>query len=446
MRIKQKIALFYTGITFGILFSVFCFVYIITSKNIDDSFFSVLNEKVITSAQKNFEKDELEKSAYDKVLKIYEQNKLPGEKELIFDLSNPSLRQDLDTLLSKEDIDELFEKERVDFHKAEIQGAAVFYHDNEGDFIVVSMAENVQGKQILSGLFKTLLIVLLLSEVFVYFIGIFYAEQILNPLVDILKKVNHIRANNLEMRLKERKGSDELSRLIRLLNQMIERLEITFKSQKNFISNASHELNNPLTAILGEVEITLSKERSALEYKDALDRIGTEAEKIDLLTKDLLSLAQTDLDISGESLQEIDISELLQEIKRSFDKTDYNGRIELNKSEVPVIMTGNKHLLQIALKNIQENACKYSKEKVIVTLTRDEKNVVITIQDHGIGIPEEDLPNVLQPFFRGKNAFSGKGHGIGLSLADRIISQHKGKTAIYSRLNEGTEVIVYLPC
>ena len=451
MRIRQKIALFYTGITFFILFSVFGFVYVMTYNNVNDNFFSVLREKAVTFAQmnfaqKNFKKGELNKQDYNKILKNYNRNRQPGDVEVVYNVNDSIDILKLRKILSKEKITELHKKKRIEFTKNDLLGVGIFYEDKDGDFIVITMAENKQGEQMLDNLFKTLLIVLLISEVFVYFIGFFYAAQILNPLVDILKKVNHIRAGNLEMRLIERKGNDELSRLIRMLNQMIERLDATFKSQKSFIANASHELNNPLSAILGEIEITLDRNRSEEEYKKTLERIEEEAERIKTLTQDLLNLAQTDLDISADNLHPVNLIELLHEIRTLYDKTEYENRIVVvpEQSIDFCIPTGNAHLLKIALKNILDNACKYSENntQVVVSLSKEDNQILLSIKDKGIGISEEDLSGIFQPFFRGKNTFSRKGHGIGLPLADKIISHHRGKIQLTSRLNEGTEVTV----
>ena len=446
MRIRQKIALFYTGITFFILLSVFSFVYIISYNNVQNNFFSVLYEKAMTVAQMNFKKGELTKQDYNKILKNYNRNRHPEDIDMVYNANDSIANLKLLKIISKEDITELNKKKRIEFVRNNLQGVGILYEDKENDFIVITMAENKQGRQMLDSLFKTLLIVLFISEVFVYFIGFFYAAQILNPLIDILNKVNHIRAGNLEMRLRERKGNDELSRLIRMLNQMIERMDITFKSQKSFISNASHELNNPLTAILGEIEITLDRDRSEEEYKKTLERIGEEAERIKALTQDLLSLTQTDLDISKDYPDPVNLVELLREIIVLYDKTEHKNRIVFRpeQSGESCILPGNEHLLKIALKNILDNACKYSDKntQIVVSLSKEGNQLLLSIKDKGIGISEDDLSGIFQPFFRGKNTFSQKGHGIGLPLADKIISRHRGKIHLHSQLNEGTEAVV----
>lgn len=103
-----------------------------------------------------------------------------------------------------------------------------------------------------------------------------------------MKELKRIRANNLNVRLRSYGNKDELDQLIVSLNGMLDRIDTAFKSEKSFVSNASHELNNPLTAIQGECEIALLKERSTSEYMDSLERISVESKRISLLIKSLL--------------------------------------------------------------------------------------------------------------------------------------------------------------
>jgi len=266
---------------------------------------------------------------------------------------------------------------------------------------------------------------------------------VLSPIVHILRNIRKINATNLSLRLKEKDGNDELSELSRMFNQMLERFENSFALQKNFISNASHELKNPLTAIMGETEIALSKPRTAGEYISALQKIETEADRLNELVRNLLSLAQADSDLSAMALEEISINELLAEIKDHFNKTDYQGRIVLTLPRLQAVITGNRNLLRVAIINLIDNACKFSgKQQVSVSLKTSKELIEIEISDTGSGIPDNELKNLFQPFFRASNALSEKGYGIGLSLAQRIIKLHNGDIAIGSELEKGTTVKV----
>ena len=213
--------------------------------------------------------------------------------------------------------------------------------------------------------------------------------------------------------------------------QMVERIDFAYQSEKAFISNASHELNNPLTAIQGECEITLMKERSVEEYQDALRRIAMENYRIIQLIKQLLFLARGD-------------REQLQNAVDTFSLADYlmqfsSARITFSPDNFAYQVDANPDLLKIALQNILNNACKYSGDKPVEMRLRGS---VLSIEDRGIGIPPEEIKRVTQPFYRASNAHAYAGRGIGLSLSLRILRKYGASVQITSRLGEGTTISI----
>ena len=213
--------------------------------------------------------------------------------------------------------------------------------------------------------------------------------------------------------------------------QMVERIDFAYQSEKAFISNASHELNNPLTAIQGECEISLMKERTVEEYQNALRRIAMENHRIIQLIKQLLFLARGD-------------REQLQKAVDTFSLADYlmqftSARISFSPDNFAYQVDANPDLLKIALQNILNNACKYSGDKPVEMRLRGS---VLTIEDQGIGIPLEEIKRVTQPFYRASNAQAYAGRGIGLSLSLRILRKYGASVQITSRLGEGTTVAI----
>ena len=213
--------------------------------------------------------------------------------------------------------------------------------------------------------------------------------------------------------------------------QMVERIDWAYQSEKAFISNASHELNNPLTAIQGECEISLMRERTAKEYQDALRRIAMENHRVIQLIKQLLFLARGD-------------REQLQKAIDTFCLADYlmpftSERISFSPDNFAYQVEANPDLLKIALQNILQNACKYSGDKPVEMRLRGS---VLSIVDQGIGIPPEEIQRVTQPFYRASNAHAYAGRGIGLSLSLRILRKYGASVQITSRLGEGTTVAI----
>ena len=169
------------------------------------------------------------------------------------------------------------------------------------------------------------------------------------------------------------------------------------------------------------------------------------------LTTGLLNLARVSFDDSQLIIEDVRIDELLWETKEMLlsQNKDFNIRIEyLDMPDDPekLIIPGNKQLLQVALGNIMENACKFSDNKTVDAILKfNPQNIQITVIDKGIGIPLNDLQNIFEPFFRAGNARSYSGSGVGLSLTQKIIKLHKGTIEISSTLNIGTKVLITLP-
>ena len=444
MKIRHKIVFTFVGLVSFVLLFTFSFVYYLSSHSREKDFYDLVLEKTNLTAWKYFEKDEMSDIVYGKVMARYVKS-LPDAEEIVLNTNNEKAVTDtLKKILPDNLIQDLLARRTIKFHLQDKQGVGIYYPDNQGVFIVIVTATDRFGIAQQKKLLEELLLIFFGSVVFVFLIGQIYARNVLHPISSILMNVKRIRATNLSLRLKEVEGTDELAELTRTFNQMLERLENSFVLQKNFIRNASHELKNPLTAILGETEVTLNKQRTPEEYIVSLHKVMEEAERLDQLTSNLLSLAQTDFDLSSLKKDEIRLDELIWEIKELFDKTKYRGRIDIHFSELPetsdlITIIGTASLLKIAIMNVIDNACKFSSpHKVDVTLNTSLNNIQLRIEDKGIGIPETELNNLFQPFYRASNAFAYRGSGIGLSLVQKIVAIHNGEINVTSKIGKGT--------
>jgi signal transduction histidine kinase len=222
----------------------------------------------------------------------------------------------------------------------------------------------------------------------------------------------------------------------RLVASTVRWIDNAYQSEKAFINNASHELNNPLTAIQGECEISLMKDRSTAEYQAALRRIASETSRIIRLMKHLMFLSKGENEILQSESEPIILAEFLMD--------RFNGRrIVFYTDNFALIIKANPDLLKTALENIIGNALKYSGEKEVELRLR---SVVLEIRDFGIGIPPEEIDRVYQPFYRASNTREYNGNGIGLSLSIHILRAYGAEVSISSVLNEGTKVrIEFLP-
>lgn len=442
MKIKTKLALSYTSIILSILLVVLVFVFLITIKTIDENYYTLLLEKALITAQKNFEKDELNQLAYQKILDTY-QDLMPETKEKVIVANNKrEAVAELKPYLSEDQIDNLFNKKQIKLKINQLDGAAIYYPDNEGDFIVIVTSKNVQGEYIKHILKKILLITLLISSILTFGLLWWNASLIIRPLQQIVSHIQIITAKDLHIRLPERKGDDELAHMVRFFNKMIERLEISFNSQRVFIANASHELKNPLTAIMGECEVMQLKEFTQEEYKESIKRIAFETERLGSVVNNLFLLTQVDLDLSESNLEDLLIQEELNSIISYFELTKYKGRIQFEHDHSKFYIKANKYLLSVALQNIIDNACKYSKQEVIVKAFQTKSGFKINVIDRGIGIPLSEIHNVFDVFHRATNTYDYEGSGIGLSLARNILILFNADIQIESIENSGTNVSI----
>ena len=437
MKIGSRIALFYTIITVGAIAAVVMVFYFFTSRYINHLYDSYLIEKAYLTAHKHWEKDEVDEYSYREIQQKYDEL-LPQAQEILLNIDSASaaVNDTLNKYLDSNQQARLFKDLPVPFVYGNLRGAALHYPDNEGDFIVLVMASNKYGRDIQKHILLLALFLLLMSCGLIYLIGRIYANRILHPLKHILKELKRIRGNNLNIRMKTFGNKDELDDLIRTLNGMLDRIDTAFQAEKSFISNASHELNNPLTAIQGECEITLLKERSPQEYIDSLQRISTESKRITQLIKHLLFLSRQEEDILQNAREEVDLVVLLRDLCLQYPQVMFHTDVP----EGHALVTANFYLLRIAFQNVIDNARKYSKGQVNVSLSIRESAPVIEVKDYGIGIPEEEIQHIFHSFYRASNTREYAGQGIGLSLSMKIVSVYGGKIAIESQVESYTKV------
>ncbi|WP_152981514.1 ATP-binding protein [Hymenobacter sp. AT01-02] len=280
------------------------------------------------------------------------------------------------------------------------------------------------------------------SIVVIYIAGRVFAGKALAPIAAVNDQVDRITTQDLHLRVNEgiSNEQDEITRLARTFNRMLERLEDGFETQRTFVSNASHELRTPLTATIGELQVLLNREREPAAYREGLASVLYELQQLKLLINNLLDLTQTN---SGNT-EEIRLDELLWEVREAL-APDQRLRVHITLGELPeeadqLEIKGNRQLLSRALVNLLDNALKYSPENqpVEVQFNYRHGQRQIRVQDHGIGIGEKELPQIFQPFFRADNARAVTGHGVGLPLARKIVQLHGGELRISSQLGAGT--------
>lgn len=455
MKIQTQTAILFTVLAATVILLLNAVIYYVATRDTSNDFKKRLELRVVVAAKIHFEKDTTSSAAYTELRQQYLEM-LPSEREYMVKVDRakdsfhipPNLQLPVSFLRSVLDSDTT-----VYLKHNDVYYAARDYPLGNEEFIVVKSAVNLYGLQALKNLRRILLIALVGKVILVFTISFFFSRKAFKPFRDIIARVKSIGVENLSLRLEEKsgRGKDEIAELTKTFNRMLDRLQTSFDIQNNFVSNASHELKTPLTAIIGEAEITLSKHRSEEEYRQSIEVILKEAEKLEALTTALLSLAQSGFNKNKEGYVAVRLDELLFDIKQTIDRIDPENKIKLMLQDMPMDedrleVKGNPQLLKLAISNIILNSCKYSNNQPVeVKLTCPGDTAILKISDIGIGIPPEDIQHVFVPFFRASNTGSFKGYGVGLPLSLNIIRQHDGNIKVASEEGRGTQVTVVLP-
>jgi signal transduction histidine kinase len=318
-------------------------------------------------------------------------------------------------------------------------------------FVVIGAAIDKDGLEHMKKLRTILVIVCLISLILFSIAGWFYSGRALKPISDVVKKVEEISITSLNLRVPEGNGVDEIGRLAKTFNRMLERLETSFAMQKNFIANASHELRTPLTSINGQLEVLMMKDRSTDEYKSAVGSVLEDIRSLIDLSNRLLLIARTSAEGPSNFSNKIRIDEILWQAQEEMKRYNTSFRINVSLDDSltdseQIMVSGDEYLLKTAVTNLIENACKYSNDHTVdIKFGRADKWVEMVFEDRGIGISEEDIKKIFEPFYRGTNAILIPGIGIGLSLVNQIVKNHNGTINISSKFGKGTKIILLLP-
>jgi two-component system sensor histidine kinase ArlS len=353
--------------------------------------------------------------------------------------------------VSRDILEQAAQGKTVYFRIGSKEAVALSYRDPRKLLIMVSAGEDRDGIASLRRLRRLLGITFLAGNLLVLVVGYLFSYRLLRPVRRITADVAEISARNLARRLPTPHPRDEWSRLANTLNDLLNRLQDSFEMQGRFISNASHELSTPLTSISSQLEVALLRERDASQYRQVMTSIYQDVQHMNKFTQTLLEFAKASGESGGLEIELLRIDEVLLRLPASVSKVDPSYSVLLHFNKLPeeasqLLVYGNDALLFSAFRNIAINACKYSdNHQARITLEQnDPRNLRVCISDQGIGIPEEHIGQIFQPFFRVEENLQG-GFGLGLPLASRIIKLHKGNIEVRSVPGKGTNFTVNLP-
>ncbi|MFL6559405.1 MAG: ATP-binding protein [Bacillus sp. (in: firmicutes)] len=277
--------------------------------------------------------------------------------------------------------------------------------------------------------------------------GRWLSNLIMRPISNMINTMEDIEKSGIPKKIViQYETKDELQKLAETFNRMIGRLETNLEKQRQFISDASHELKTPLTVIKSYADLLLRRGlRNEAVAHDAIESIHSEATRIQKMTERFLDLADTE---SGNLLETkvINLVSLCDNLLKQL-KSAYQREINLHYQEAAMMVIADEVKLKQAIIILIDNAIKYSTDKIDVYLQEKEQFTIIAVKDYGIGIPASEIENVFERFYRVDKARSREtgGTGLGLSIAKNIMKQHHGDIIVKSTEGVGTEVELFLP-
>ena len=269
------------------------------------------------------------------------------------------------------------------------------------------------------------------------------ARMVLSPINTLGQTATTVSAQSLDTRVFLEAPYEEFQQLAKSFNKMLERLQGVFESQRRFIGDAAHELKTPLTAMKGNMEVALQRERSTKDYQDVLSTTLGQVEHLVRLVKSLLTLTQFAGEHSPIDLKPVLMEPLLKELASELSvlAEEKGCFLTAHLQEVPQILGDAGQLKQLVI-NLLDNAIRHTPQggSVTVTLQSSENNVLVSVADTGSGIGTEHLPHIFTRFYRAdqvRDRESG-GTGLGLAIAKEIVLAHNGTINVQSEIGKGS--------
>lgn len=288
-------------------------------------------------------------------------------------------------------------------------------------------------------------IIIILSGICTYFI----VSKAIRPIVKLNSNIKKINEDNLNCNLNVEGPQDEIKELTISFNKMIAKLDNAFDSQKRFNASVAHELKTPLAVIKTNIDVLKGSDNKSIEeYEETLAIVGKSILRMNTMIEALLDIIRQE---NAPLNERININEIIEDVVDDLTiiakNNGINIYVELDEIESEIV--GNEILLYRALYNIVENSVKYNiVNGQIKILAKEEKDSIkIIIKDTGIGIDNNKLDKIFEPFYRcgDINNLPSNGVGLGLSLTKSVINMHGGEIKVKSESNKGTEFIIILP-
>lgn len=425
MKLRNRLCI-YAVLIFGIIIlTISLVIYFSFYTAMEKKEMKGLENKTLLSAIYYLEQDELTTSEHENI-KSQLLKTISRKNIAIYNINHQKVNGEMqqDTSISDEFLKLVRQEKEAAFQTDDYFYHGIFYTDNQGDFVVIAREPKVEFNDQMHSLLQILIFVSVLGLAIIFVVSQYLGYIAYQPITHFITQIKNRNEINFNEPIVLQYSYTEIKELTTTYNTFINQLAQTFHVQKNFIDYVSHELRTPITALMGTLEVTKQKGRTIEEYESVLQQLKQYTadlqETIDQMM--LLSGAKTNFELSPLRIDEV-VWEIVEN-QIIYHQADIKVDLDVANDQL-LTVNGNNQLLNLAIGNLITNAIKYSdNQQVQIQFTTSENRLILQIKDTGIGIDPNDLPNIRQNFFRGKNTTNYQGKGIGLSIADIIFKIH----------------------
>lgn len=316
--------------------------------------------------------------------------------------------------------------------------------------VIVQVGQAMESQARLLDAFKRIFIITMsFLIVLAAGVGWFMARRAVSGIEAVTHTAQKISGGSLQERVPVKPRGDEIDQLATTFNQMVDRIQTLLTEIKEMSDNIAHDLRSPVTRIRGTAEVTLTTGKSLDDYENMAASTIEDCDRLLDMINTMLLISKTEAGVEKPSREEVDIAALIRQACEIFQPIaeDKNVRLSHRAPEKTLIF-GDTRMLQRMLSNILDNGVKYTPSggKIKVSLTESEsRDLVISVNDTGVGISKADLPRIFERFYRCDQSRSQPGTGLGLSLARAIARAHGGDITVTSTVNQGSTFNITLP-
>jgi len=431
MSLKQRFASLFSLLFSVILASAMMVVYTLFAQFRTDEFRDRLEEKARTTIRLLLEVKEVDYQ----LLKIIDKNtiyRLYNEKTLIFNDKFELIYSSIDdapVTWTKDELQKIREEKFILRRNGPYEVYGMFYDSKYKDYYALVSAEDKSGNSKLRFLQYLLIGAFIASSSLVWFLSFYVSKRGLLPLDRFRHNIINITDKNLNKRLPERKNKDEISELSNAFNQMLERIDSAYNRQKEFTSNASHELRTPIARIVTQLENLIYDSSTTPVTANALRDISDDCYQLSDIVTSLLVLSKIDNNAANKGFRKIRLDEVIfnaeEQLKKLYPNFRFQFEIESTDKEVNIEIEGDDTLLRIAIGNLLKNGYHYSSNGVVQCIMKSgTETIELQLINKGETPNVADTAELFNTFTRGRNVQNKMGSGVGLSIVKHILNYH----------------------